>query len=60
MDLENIAKVNQAVTTHQLQKFFLDVAAKELIHPEKIDLLISHREAHLVPQPIKVVGDLIL
>lgn len=58
--LENIAKVNQAVTPQQLQKFFPDVTAKELIRPEKIDLLISHREGRLVPQPIKVAGDLVL
>ncbi|CAL9701094.1 unnamed protein product [Knipowitschia caucasica] len=42
--LENIAKVNQAVTPQQLLKFFPDIAANDLVRPEKIDLLISHRE----------------
>lgn len=58
--LENIAKVNQAVTPQQLQKLFTDVAAKDLVRPEKIDLLIGHREGRLVPQPTKVKGDLLL
>lgn len=58
--LENIAKVNQAVTPQQLQKFFPDVATKDLVRPERIDLLISHREGRLVPQPTKVEGDLVL
>lgn len=58
--LDNIAKVNQVVTPQQLQKFFPDVATKDLIRPEKIDLLISHKEGRLVPQPIKVEGDLVL
>lgn len=58
--LESIAKVNQAVTPEQLQKFFPDVATEDLIRPEKIDLLISHREGRLVPQPVKVEGDLVL
>ncbi|XP_069387954.1 uncharacterized protein [Paralichthys olivaceus] len=51
--LDNIAKVHQAVTPEQLQKFFPDIATKDLIHPKKIDLLISHREGRLVPQPTK-------
>jgi len=58
--LDNIAKVNQAVIPEQLQKFFPDVATEDLIRPEKIDLLISHREGRLVPQPTKVEGDLVL
>ncbi len=58
--LEYIAKVNQAVTPQQLQKFFSNVASKDLVRPEKIDLLISHKEGRLVPQPIKVEGDLVL
>lgn len=56
--LESIAKVNQAVTPEQL--VFPDVATNDLIRPEKIDLLISHREGRLVPQPTKVEGDLVL
>lgn len=35
--LENIAKVSQAVTPGQLQKFFPDVEGEELVHPKKID-----------------------
>lgn len=58
--LENIAKVNQAVTPQQLLKFFPNIAAHDLVRPEKIDLLISHREGRLVPQPIRVEGDLVL
>lgn len=58
--LENIAKVNHTVTPQQLQRFFPDVEAEELVRPEKIDLLISHREGRLVPQPTRVIGDLVL
>lgn len=58
--LDSIAQVNQAVTPQQLLKFFPDVTANDLVRPEKIDLLISHREGRLVPQPIKVEGDLVL
>lgn len=47
--LENIAKVNQAVTPQQLLKFFPDVAAKDLVQHKKIYLLISHKEGCLVP-----------
>lgn len=42
--LEDIARVNQAVTLKQLQRFFPNVAAKDLVCPERTDLLISHRE----------------
>ena len=58
--LEDVAKVNQAVTPQQLQMFFPNVPLKDLVRPEKIDLLISHREGRLVPQPVKVMGDLVL
>lgn len=58
--LENIAEVTQLVTAEQLQKFFPNVPRDELVRPTKIDLLISHREGRLVPQPIKIVGDLVL
>lgn len=45
----------------QLQKFFPNVFSDELIHPTKIGLLIRQgREGCLVPQPTKVVGDLVL
>lgn len=58
--LENITNVNHTVTPQQLQRFFPDAEAEELVRPEKIDLLISHREGRLVPQPTRVVGDLVL
>ncbi len=58
--LESIAEISQPVTPQQLQKIFPDVAAEELVRPEKIDLLISHREGRLVPQPFKLEGDLVL
>ncbi|RXN38928.1 gag-pol fusion poly [Labeo rohita] len=58
--LENIAEVSQSVTAEQLQKFFPNVPRDELVRPKKIDLLISHREGRLVPQPIRIVGDLVL
>lgn len=34
--------------------------AEELVRPETIDLLISHREGCLVPQPFKMEGNLVL
>ena len=58
--LDDVAKVNQAVTPQQLRKFFPNVPLTDLVRPKEIDLLISHREGRLVPQPIKVVGDLVL
>lgn len=58
--LENIAEVTQPVTAEQLQKFFPNVSRDELVRPTKIDLLISHREGRLVPQPTRIVGDLVL
>lgn len=58
--LESIADVSHPVTPQQLLKIFPDVAAAELIRPKTIDLLISHREGRLVPQPLKMKGDLIL
>ncbi|XP_062390786.1 uncharacterized protein LOC134078694 [Sardina pilchardus] len=58
--LESIAEISQHVTPQQLQKIFPDVAAEELVRPENIDLLISHREGRLVPQPFKLEGDLVL
>ena len=58
--LESIAEISQPVTPQQLQKIFPDVAAEELVRPENIDLLISHREGRLVPQPFKMEGDLVL
>lgn len=58
--LENIAKVTQAVSPRQLKKFFPNVSSEELVRSTKIDLLISHREGRFVPQPTKIVGDLVL
>lgn len=58
--LESIAEVTHPVTLQQLQKIFPDVAIAELAYPETIDLLISHREGRLVPQPFKREGDLVL
>ena len=58
--LESIAEVSQPVTPQQLQKIFPGVTAEELVRPENIDLLISHREGRLVPQPFKMEGDLVL
>lgn len=58
--LESIAEINQPVTPQQLNKIFPDVAAEEMVRPVNIELLISHREGRLAPQPIKMVGDLVL
>lgn len=58
--LESIAEISQPVTPQQLQKIFPDIAAEELVRPENMDLLISHREGRLVPQPFKMEGDLVL
>ncbi|XP_077949972.1 uncharacterized protein LOC144389412 [Gasterosteus aculeatus] len=58
--LESIAEISQPVTPQQLQRIFPDIAAEELVRPEHIELLISHREGRLVPQPFKLEGDLVL
>lgn len=58
--LESIAEINQPVTSQQLQRIFPDVAVEELVHPKNIDLLISYREGCLVPQPVKMEGNLVL
>lgn len=49
--LESIAEVSHPVTPQQLLRIFTDVPAEELVRLETIDLLISHRKGHLVPQP---------
>lgn len=54
--LENSAEVTQAVSPKQLQ----NVSRNELVRPTKIDLLICLWEGHLVPQPTKIVGYLVL
>ena len=58
--LDEIAKVHKVVKPEMLQEFFSEVKLEELRRPEKIDLLISHREGRLAPQRVKVVGDLVL
>lgn len=58
--LEEIAKVRGSVTPEQLRKLFPEVDSQELKRPEKIELLISHREGRLAPQRLKIVGDLVL
>lgn len=58
--LESIAEVSHPVTPQQLQKIFPDVAMAELNRPNATDLLVSHREGRLVPQPLKIDGDLVL
>lgn len=58
--LDSIANVHRGVSAKELQKFFPDVLAEELVRPKEISLLISHREGKLAPQRIQVVGDLVL
>lgn len=58
--LEDIAKVNQVIKPEKLHKFFPEVKLEELKRPEKVELLISHREGRLAPQRLKVIGDLVL
>jgi len=58
--LDEIARADKVVSPKQLQKFFPEVKTEELVRPEKIELLISHREGRLAPQRMKRVGDLVL
>lgn len=58
--LDSIAEVCHPVTPEQLQKIFPGVSLTDLTRPSTIDLLISHREGRLVPQPSKREGDLVL
>jgi len=58
--LEEIARMHKRVSPQQLKKFFPDVELAELKRPEKIELLLSHREGKLAPQRVKIVGDLVL
>ena len=55
--LDEIARADRVVSPRQLQKFFPEVKAEELVRPEKIELLISHREGRLAPQRMKRVGE---
>ncbi|XP_039503109.1 uncharacterized protein LOC120459751 [Pimephales promelas] len=58
--LDEIAKVHRVIKAQQLKKFFPDTNLEDLHRPAHVELLISHREGRLVPQRVKVVGDLVL
>ncbi|KAI3360692.1 hypothetical protein L3Q82_002551 [Scortum barcoo] len=58
--LDEIAKVHRAIKPEQLKKFFPETSLEDLHRPERIELLISHREGRLAPQRVKVIGDLVL
>ncbi|XP_054880233.1 uncharacterized protein LOC129354770 [Poeciliopsis prolifica] len=58
--LDKIAEVHRHVPATKLQRIFPDVSLKDLTRPEKIQLLISHKEGQLVPQKVRSVGDLVL
>lgn len=52
--------MQRVIEPEQLKKFFPEVKLEDLKRPENIELLISHREGRLVPQRVKIVGDLVL
>ena len=58
--LDEIAQVHRAIRPEQLKKFFPETSLEDLRRPERIELLISHREGRLAPQRVKVIGDLVL
>ncbi|GAA6082858.1 uncharacterized protein LOC108181458 [Tachysurus ichikawai] len=58
--LEEIAKVHRSVSPERLKEFFPEANLVELKRPEKIYLLISHREGRLATQRLNIVGDLVL
>lgn len=58
--LDEIARVHQVIEPEQLKKFFPEVKLEELERPEKVELLISHREGRLAPQRFKAIRDLVL
>ncbi len=58
--LEEIAKVHRIVTPEQLIRLFPEVDIGELKRPGKMYRLISHQEGRLVPQRVRIVGDLVL
>lgn len=58
--LDSIAEIHRHVTAKKLQRIFPDIPLHELVRPQEIQLLISHKEGQLVPQKIRVVGDLVL
>lgn len=57
---DEIAGVHQVIEPAKLKKFFPEVKLEELERPEKVELLISHREGRLAPQRVKVISDLVL
>jgi len=48
--LKEIANIHRAIKPEQLQKFFTEVNLGDLRRPERIELLISHREGRLALQ----------
>lgn len=58
--LEEIARTHKVVGPKRSKKFFTEVKIEKLNRPEKIELLISHREGRLNLQRVKVIGDLVL
>ena len=59
--LEEIARVDHAVDSERLEKFFPGVVKPgELTRPEKVELLISTREGRLAPQRMMRCSDLVL
>ena len=59
--LEEIARVDYAVDSERLEKFFPGVVKPgELTCPERVELLISTWEGRLAPQRLMTCGDLVL
>lgn len=58
--LDEIVKVHRNITPEQLNNLFPEADLDELKRPDKIELVISHREGRLAPQRLKIVGDLVL
>lgn len=58
--LDTIARADKVISPERLCKFFPGVEKKELVRPEEIELLISHREGRLAPRWIRRTGDLVL
>lgn len=47
--LNEIANVHRVIKPEQLKKFFPEPELEDLIRPDRIELLISHREGRLAP-----------
>uniref|UniRef100_A0A8C5E9X1 ATP-dependent DNA helicase n=1 Tax=Gouania willdenowi TaxID=441366 RepID=A0A8C5E9X1_GOUWI len=58
--LNEIARVHRNITPEKLRLFFPEDELEELKRPEKVELLISHREGRLASQRLKVIGDRVL